>query len=258
MKTFKNLLVAAAIAVPALSLASPSANAQSTCQSATPLQPQTQNATSATYLPGTFKHLVIEGTSDVQLVQGSVDQLIIEADQAARSQIEVTIVDGKLRVRHTNNWKFWNQSKLKLKITVRELNEASLLGAGDLRVIGPFKTDKLQLRITGAGDIMIDELTAEDLRVSISGAGDVKVAGLTRSLTVSIAGSGDFMGEKLRALQGKLSIAGAGDIKAWVTEDLSASIAGAGSIDYWGNPTKIKQSVAGVGSVTSRGDKRAP
>ena len=39
---------------------------------------------------------------------------------------------------------------------------------------------------------------------------------------------------------------------------LSASIAGAGAIDYWGNPSKIKQSIAGVGSVTSRGVKRSP
>ena len=234
-------------------LVSFTAIAQTHCGSV--IQPQSQNATSATYLPGAFKQIAIEGTSDVQLSQGSIDQVIVEGDQNARNQIEVTVADGKLSVRNLKNWKFWNASKLKLRITVRELNEASLLGAGDLRVIGPLKSDKLHLRITGAGDVMIDELVAEELRVSIAGAGDVKVAGVTRSLWVSIAGSGDFMGEKLRAIQAKLSIAGAGDIRAWVSEDLSASIAGAGSIEFWGNTAKVNQSVSGVGSVTSRGEK---
>ena len=226
--------------------------------SQTALQPQSQNTTSSKFLPGPIKQLAIEGNSDVELSQGSIDQVIIEGDSNARNQMELTLADGKLRIRHQNNWKFWNQSKVKIKITVRDLNEASLLGAGDLHVIGLLKVDKLHLRITGAGDVLVDELNTDELRVSISGAGDVKVAGNARYLAVSIAGSGDFMGEKLKAVQGKLSIAGAGDIKAWVTEELTASIAGAGAIDYWGNPPKIKQSVAGVGSVTNRGDKRSP
>lgn len=224
--------------------------------SQTALQPQSQNAASATFLPGPFKQLVIEGASDVQLSQGPIDQVIIEGDPGSRVQMELTVADGKLRIRHQSNWKFWNQSKIKIKVTVRDLTEASLLGAGDLRVLGLLKVDKLHLRITGAGDVLMDELNADELRVSISGSGDIKVAGSTRYLAVSIAGSGDFMGEKLKATQGKLSIAGAGDIKAWITEELSASIAGAGAIDYWGNPPKVKQSIAGVGSVTSRGDRR--
>ena len=223
--------------------------------SQTVLQPQSQNATSSKFLPGLIKQVAIEGANDVELSQGSIDQVIIEGDTNARNQMELTLADGKLRIRHQNNWKFWNQSRVKIKITVRDLFEASLLGAGDLHVIGLLKVDKLHLRITGAGDVLVDELNTEELRVSISGAGDVKVAGSARYLAVSIAGSGDFMGEKLKAVQGKLSIAGAGDIKAWVTEELSASIAGAGAIDYWGNPPKVKQSIAGVGSVTNRGER---
>ena len=193
--------------------------------SQTVLQPQLQNATSSKFLPGLIKQVAIEGASDVELSQGSIDQVIIEGDTSARNQMELTLTDGKLRLRHQSNWKFWNQSRVKIKITVRDLNEASILGAGDLHIKGLLKAEKLHLRITGAGDVLVDEINAEELRVSISGAGDIKVAGTARYLAVSIAGSGDFMGEKLKAVQGKLSIAGAGDIKAWVTEELSASIA---------------------------------
>jgi len=53
-----------------------------------------------------------------------------------------------------------------------------------------------------------------------------------------------------------VSISGVGNASLWVTDSLRVSISGVGTIDYWGQPGKVVRSTSGLGTITSRGEKR--
>ena len=106
----------------------------------------------------------------------------------------------------------------------------------------------MQFKIEGSGDLdAIVEATSLDLQVA--GAGDVDIAGSTERLNAVVKGAGDIDAKELVAKQATLRIAGAGSISAHVTEDVDASIAGAGSITVKGNPPVFKKSVKGIGRI---------
>jgi hypothetical protein len=46
-------------------------------------------------------------------------------------------------------------------------------------------------------------------------------------------------------------------VMVWATRELSISVAGVGSVDYWGSP-QVKRSVSGSADITHRGEKSAP
>nr|WP_316641431.1 head GIN domain-containing protein [uncultured Roseateles sp.] len=207
-----------------------------------------------TYTLGAFKRVLLEGPADIRLVQGEINQLVIEGNAEVQKRIEVNQNGGSLRIEPSGSWKFWNARKPLVLITARDLEEINIQGAGDVIADGPLKLEQLAIKIAGSGNLRLADISARQLAVTINGAGDAKVAGSVQNLYLSISGNGDFAGENLRAAKAKVSIAGVGDVNIWVTDDLVVSLSGAGSIRYWGNPS-VRKAIAGVGSVTAKGDK---
>ncbi len=217
------------------------------------LTPKAQDAKSALFDIIGIKQLVVQGGADVHIVQGDSEQIVINANAETREQIELARRENKITIKQNGNWKFWNTNKVKMIVTIRDLEEVSLLGSGDVNCNGPVKLAKLKLKISGSGDIHFKDATINDLSVSIAGSGDVSVVGQGQSACVSIAGSGDYVGNRFKANTACISIAGAGDAKIWAVETLSISIAGAGTVEYWGDPKIAKQSILGAGEVIRRG-----
>jgi len=67
--------------------------------------------------------------------------------------------------------------------------------------------------------------------------------------SVYVKGAGDVDADELKAEKATLRIAGAGGISAYVTQEVDASIAGAGGITVKGNPPVFKKSVKGIGRI---------
>ncbi len=221
------------------------------------LKPTKEDSKTAWFKINDFTRLNLEGSVDVNLRQGNENEIVIEANPETRERIEVHQDGTQVKIRFNGGWKFWGSTSgtLKINITFKNLEDVALAGSGNLRGKGKIKLPKLSLRMAGAGDFDFEDLLADDLRVSLSGAGDAKMIGEAKSLTLSIAGAGDYVGDKMKVQKARVSIAGAGDAKVWATEELSVSIAGAGSVTHWGRPKITKQSIAGVGSVTDKGEK---
>lgn len=66
---------------------------------------------------------------------------------------------------------------------------------------------------------------------------------------MSIAGSGAVDASDFIANRGHLSIAGSGDIRAYVSQAVTARVAGSGDIVVRGNPPQRSKKIAGSGSV---------
>lgn len=215
-----------------------------------------QTGPSRIYLPGPFDELEIHGSAEVRFEQGNIDQVLVEGDDEAQSAVQLNLRNGRLNIHQGGTWKFWNNRRLQLTITARDLKRLSISGAADVLAALPVKVGTLRVDISGAGLARFDRLQAGELRFTVSGAGDGQFAGSVDHLSVSVSGKSDFRGEQLHAQSGRVTVSGLGDVKVWAERDLSISISGVGTVDYWGSPT-VKRRTSGLATINARGS-RAP
>jgi hypothetical protein len=206
------------------------------------------------YTPGAFDRLEVDGSAKVTLSQGERDQVFIAGDAEVQKGVEVELVGNRLEIHPTGGWKFWKDAKLRVDVQMRQVSHINLSGATDLHAPGPVKSDRLVVRISGAGLARFDALNADHLKFDISGAGDGQLAGQVNALGLSVSGKGKLLAEQLRAARATVSISGVGNASLWVTDTLRVDISGIGNVDYWGQP-EVKRTTSGLGSVTARGDK---
>jgi len=84
----------------------------------------------------------------------------------------------------------------------------------------------------------------------MAGGGHASLKGNCNDSEFSIEGVGLITSKKLKSNSCSVSVAGAGSASVWVEESLDASISGAGSIRYKGNPSNINKKISGFGRIS--------
>jgi len=220
-----------------------------------PVPPALPAGPGKVYTPGAFDRVELAGAARVVLVQGERDQVFIAGDDEAQRGVRVDLAGKQLIVHPAGGWKFWNNDKLFVQVEVRQLHQLSVSGASDVHAPGPLRTDQLRLTISGAGNVRLDQLQARQLAFGISGAGEAQLSGQVDDLSLQISGKGKIVADRLQAQRARVSVSGIGNVVLWVTDELDARISGVASVDYFGKPN-VQRSVSGMGSISSKGDKR--
>lgn len=193
------------------------------------------------------------GPIDMSISQGETRGVMLEGTAEELAKVKVELSSGELTVRYeqsSTGWMNWSsQPALRATIAVPALNKIAVVGSGDV-AMSPFNLNegKLEIEVTGSGDVKLSSLKAKALAVSIRGSGDVAASGQVSTQDIAIAGSGDYAGNDLESQTAAISIKGSGDANLWATETLAVSIAGSGDVAYRGQP-KLSQSIAGSGEV---------
>jgi len=198
-----------------------------------------------------FTSVKLAISANVYLSQSATQSLRIEASEKLLNLIETEVKDGRLIIKWTKN-NVRNNEKIKIYISMEEVEGITISGSGDVIADGKIKTDKLELAISGSGDMSFSNLEANDIKSKISGSADISISGsqIANSLSVAISGSGDVEASKLQVKNVKVKISGSGNCKLNVLNQLDASISGSGDVYYKGRP-KINGKVAGSGSIRS-------
>ena len=201
-----------------------------------------------------FTVIAIEYPAEIIVQQGASESVKVEADDNLLPQLSTEVRDGRLIIENKErDWsKRVNSSEtLVITITVKDLREIDFSSAGALDVKG-LKTDELTLVLSGAGEVNLNELDVQKIDIVLSGAGDIRADGTADEMNLRISGFGSFDGKDLETLTAEVSITGAGDATVRVKDDLTATVSGAGSIDYYGSP-RVDQNISGAGSVRQAG-----
>ena len=106
------------------------------------------------------------------------------------------------------------------------------------------------ISVSGAADITLSAdrmLTSLDL--SFSGAGSADLQGSAEKLNVDISGAGEVKGYGMTVGDAAIKMSGAGSAELNVTGILDVSINGTGSVTYKGSPAEVRQNIEGLGSV---------
>ena len=194
------------------------------------------------------QNIKLAGSYDVEITQGPVTSVKVEADENIIPYIITREEDGYLVIKSRNNYSFSSEHDIKIYITTDKLEKLHLAGSGN--IIGKNKFtggSKLELKIAGSGDIKM-EANTPDIEADIAGSGSITLAGETKDERIKISGVGDFNGDQLKAENANVKIAGSGNVKVFAEMNLDISIAGVGSVYYKG-AANVKQHIAGSGEV---------
>lgn len=109
-------------------------------------------------------------------------------------------------------------------------------------------SDTIRIKSSGVAKVALHDVSAKTFATTLSGSGRVEAAGSAREAELRISGAGSLLLEKLETARCKARISGTGKIKVHATESLETSISGAGSVLYKGDP-QLGGSTSGSGRI---------
>jgi hypothetical protein len=203
-----------------------------------------------------FHAIDVTGVAVVVLERGSAEHVRIDAP-ARGARVSANVRNGRLNVsaRETRRW--WNfllgrggGGTVRVTVTYRDIDAISLSGAVRLTASG-LHAPAISIAASGGSSVRLDGLATQLLRVSGDGALKAQIAGEATEQRVSISGAAEYEAGSLASERARIDVSGVGHVVVRVATALNASISGAGSIEYYGDP-QVEQHVSGVGRVKRR------
>lgn len=180
----------------------------------------------------TFTEVELTGSNNATIVKDTEYKVVVTGHQNLVPAFETNVSSGVLRMKFKDKYHNIQNDNIKLEIHTPNLTYVGITGSGNLKIKGDF-TGNMEGRITGSGEMTIDNGSFDKLDLEVTGSGNIKAAG-------SICKTG------------YARISGSGNIELRATDYLLADISGSGNIYYWGNPAKTDLKVTGSGKVSSR------
>jgi hypothetical protein len=242
---------------------------------------------------GTFSKISFRVPGKLYLRQGSTQKVELEGNKEILKEIETEVEGSRLVIGKEGKWMDWkwdDDDKINVYITVKTIEGLSVSGSGDL--IGETKfviNGDLDLNVSGSGSLKFDADVSGDMEADVSGSGDLYVKGKCRSFNsdvsgsgkvnmalsiaetadmgvsgsgkieasgsaanvkASISGSGKVLAANLETDRCEVRISGSGDVEINVKNELDANITGSGTVSYKGNPGKVNSHATGSGRVS--------
>jgi hypothetical protein len=195
---------------------------------------------------GSFKSLEVSGAFEVYLVQGSQEEVIIEADDDLIDRIVTKVSGDELEIYVKGTVRSFK--KMKAYITFRELSEIEISGAVQLAGGNAMQFDRLDLDLSGACDVQLD-MEANKLNLDLSGASKLELNGTVDQIDADCSGASKIYLEGLKARSVYFESSGASTAVLWVTDYLNIEGSGASTIRYKGEPKTLNVESSGATTV---------
>jgi hypothetical protein len=104
------------------------------------------------------------------------------------------------------------------------------------------------VQVEGSGDVLLEDLDAQNLELDLEGAADLEATGTVDDLTATIQGAGDADLSQLTVRTATVEAQGAADVALNVSERLDVTVQGAGDVTYRGDP-QVRSEVEGAGDL---------
>lgn len=203
-----------------------------------------------------FDAIRLDGAGGLTITQGENTSLQIEAEDNILPKLTSEVQEDKLVLGYEES--FWKTTLfpthgINYTLTVTDLSAITLNGAGSLD-LDALETDSLTVEVNGAGQVTITNLAADSLSLEINGTGNAHLSGDVINQSITIDGAGNVNAGDLRSAKADIEVNGLGNGTIWVTEALTVTVNGGGSLSYYGNPT-LSQDISGAGNIVHLGEK---
>ena len=209
------------------------------------------NLKSETRTTATYDEIKVSGFFDVDLVAGTEGKINVNAEENILEYIIIESENNILSIYTKKGISIQTNKKVTIQVPFESLNKISLVGSGDVNSKNTIKSDNLDIKLTGSGDMNL-EIEAKTTEISLAGSGDMVVKGKSGDLISKLSGSGNIDAYNLATANADVAVAGSGDLKVFCTESLKARVAGSGDINYKGNPKTKDTKTAGSGDISGK------
>lgn len=193
-----------------------------------------------------FHAVNLDVFGDVEVTVGESYAVEVSAQQNILPIMKTVVENGTLRIYSDEN--ISHAEGLKFRITAPAFDQLSVGGSGSIRVLNALHAEKMDMDVSGNGEISCLQSDFGLASISISGSGTVELGGKANELKSDISGSGDVKAKTLTVNNLTVSISGSGTVTADVISKLRADISGSGDVFYSGTPS-VESSVSGSGTV---------
>lgn len=194
-----------------------------------------------------FNKIFFNDVGNLHISQGNEQQVLFKGQKSVLENLIVTVMEEELRVSLAQCFN-GNDYQLDIFVTVPELTQVTMAGAGDLTTTGRIVADDITIIHSGVTNRFYFDVDADSLSTIVQGKGDVKIAGLANKHKILFSGAGQINAYELATKSTDILLSGRGDVFVNASEKLSATIKGVGNIHYRGNP-EINQDISGTGKL---------
>ena len=194
-----------------------------------------------------FSAIQLNCDAKVYVTQGDKQVVCIDASREIIGSIRTEVVKGRLVIR-TKPGMDTKGLPVRIYIIVKDLNELTTTGSGDIIAKKAIHSASLLLKTEGSGSITAN-LDVQSLSMTIAGSGDISVSGRAQHSEIRQTGTGDIHGKELQSFASSINITGSGTSTVDVDDLLTVNITGSGSVFYLSDPERIHSVINGKGRL---------
>ena len=196
-----------------------------------------------------YDEIAVGGPFKVELVSGKEGVITIKGDENLLGYIKTDVEGTKLKIQIDNNVSLkYGERNIAITIPFEKISKISFAGSGSIHNKDVINAENFEIKLAGSGDGNF-QVNSINLKIALAGSGDLKVTGTAKELEAKIAGSGDLDCSKIDAENAEVAVAGSGDLKVNCIKNLTASVAGSGTIYYKEKPESMDKKIVGSGDI---------
>lgn len=193
-----------------------------------------------------FHAIDISTPGELVLRVDSVFHVEVSCEESVIAYLETITDDGVLKIHFDRD--VYDVDHLKIIVSAPSWDGIEISGSVDVDVPDSITGDRLDLSISGSGNLKVFDAKFNKIKARTTGSGDISIDGSADDLDCSITGSGNLDALDCPVLTAKVNISGSGDARLDVSETLDVTITGSGSVEYRGD-AQVTSNISGSGKV---------
>ncbi|MGF1663133.1 MAG: head GIN domain-containing protein [Kineosporiaceae bacterium] len=194
-----------------------------------------------------FAGIRLTGIGDVRVRQTGTESVTVSAEDNILPLLDTDVRSGVLEIGLRDDAGVRTTEPVRIAVTVDSLDLVETTGSGTIVVEG-LEAEDLAAVSSGSGDVGVEDLTADDVTATTTGSGDITLAGSAARQSAQSSGSGDVLACDLDSDEAEVDTSGSGDVELSVSERLTMTVSGSGSVRYVGEPD-VSEDTTGSGDV---------
>lgn len=205
------------------------------------------NVISQTKDVGNFNGINVSNSFNVELKNGPVTSVVVEADDNLMKYVQVKVVNNVLRISLDNI--NVNDAHLKVLVTAPLIDEIKTSAAAEVVVKGSLFSEKaIHLNASSASEIKAT-IDAPSVEVDASSGSDITLSGRTRDLDVSASSGASINARELLSENSTAKASSGADVSVNASISVDADASSGGNISYRGAASTIKKSNSSGGDI---------
>ncbi len=194
-----------------------------------------------------FTSVSASGGISVEIVQGSTQQVVVEADDNVIEDVETIVDNGQLRISMEDGINY-SDMHVKIFITSPELTRIAGSASADITVGDVLQSNRKIELDASSGSSIKAELDAPEATAEASSGAEIDVTGKTKTFEVKASSGASVDAFELLSEDTFADASSGGTVNAHASVKLNAKASSGGNVSYRGPASTIAKETSG-GSI---------